>query len=37
VDQSEHYVPLNMAALEYACEGATTIDEVFRVSEIETI
>lgn len=37
VAQSEHYVPLNMAALEYACEGLTTIDEVCRVSEIETI
>ncbi len=34
---SEHYVPLNMAALEYAREGVTTLDEVCRVSEIETV
>jgi len=34
---SEHYVPLNMAALEYAREGVTTLDEVCRVSEIQTI
>ena len=35
--QSKHYVPLNMAALEYAREGVTTIAEVCRVSEIETL
>lgn len=34
---SEHYVPLNRAALVYASEGVTTLDEVLRVSEIETI
>lgn len=34
---SEHYVPLNRAALEYAVEGVTTLDEVIRVSEVETI
>lgn len=34
---SEHYVPLNMAALEYAQEGVTSLDEVCRVSEIDTI
>lgn len=34
---SEHYVPLNRAALEYAAEGMTTLDEVIRVSEVETI
>lgn len=36
-DASKHYVPLNMAALEYAKEGVTTLDEVCRVSEIETV
>lgn len=34
---SAHYVPLNRAALEYAREGVTTIEEVCRVSEIETV
>ena len=36
-DASEHYVPLSRAALEYAQEGITTLDEVCRVSEIETV
>lgn len=34
---SKHYVPLNNAALVYAQEGITTIDEVCRVSELETV
>lgn len=34
---SEHYVPLNRAALDYAQEGVTTLEEVCRVSEIETV
>ena len=36
-NSSKHYVPLNMAALEYAREGVTTLEEVCRVSEIETV
>ena len=35
--QSANYVPLNRAALAYAGEGVTTLDEVMRVSETETI
>ncbi len=34
---SEHYVSLNHAALEYAAEGVTTLEEVIRVSETETV
>ena len=37
VDASEHYVPLSIAALEYAQEGVTTLEEVCRVSEVETV
>jgi MSHA biogenesis protein MshE len=32
-----YYVPLNLAALTYAREGITTLDEVVRVSETETV
>ena len=34
--ENDFYVPLNMAALEYAKEGLTTLEEVCRVSEIES-